>query len=151
MESKPLDLDVTKLPTAKSEGLDSIISDYLCFSTYKFKKNLKLLNDVLATTELSDKYFLWGGLLLGWAREGRILPWDTDADFFYSSKDRDKFLISVDCLIQAGFKLKERFINNEGRITEYVFFKDDIKFEFFEFDKQEDTLRYWLYAPYLAL
>ncbi len=118
---------------------------------YKFKKNLKLLNDVLATTELSDKYFLWGGLLLGWAREGRILPWDTDADFFYSSKDRDKFLISIDCLIQAGFKLKERFINNEGRITEYVFFKDDIKFEFFEFDKQEDTLHYWLYAPDLAL
>ncbi|OAD22849.1 LicD-like protein [Candidatus Thiomargarita nelsonii] len=116
---------------------------------YRFRQNLRLLNDVLATTELSGNYWLWGGVLLGWAREGRILPWDTDADFFYFSEDRNKFMGAIESLIQAGFKLEWRFVNNEGKITEYVFVKDHRKFEFFEVNKQEDTLHYFLYAPHI--
>ena len=35
MESKALALDIAELKGAKAEALDSIISDNLCFSTYR--------------------------------------------------------------------------------------------------------------------
>ncbi len=46
-----------------------------------FVADLQLLNDTLAAHGLAQSYWLWGGVLLGWAREGAPLAHDRDADF----------------------------------------------------------------------
>src|SRR5689334_2771579 len=52
--------------------------------TRNFEDDLRLLNDVLAATEFGPRYWVWGGMLLGWAREGRLIAHDIgDADFAY--------------------------------------------------------------------
>ena len=38
--------------------------------------DLQRLNDVLATTPIANRYWLFGGLLLGYAREGSVLGHD---------------------------------------------------------------------------
>ena len=49
---------------------------------YLFEKNLVLLNDVLQSTPLAGRLWVLGGVLIGWAREGRVLAHDShDADF----------------------------------------------------------------------
>jgi phosphorylcholine metabolism protein LicD len=106
-----------------------------------------VLNDALAQTALSSRYWVWGGMLLGWAREGRILAHDADADFAFFREDLDSFRSAIPSLAQAGFELNHAFVNNDGRMTEYVFYKDHLKFEFFETDRQGDHCRYWSFYP----
>ena len=112
----------------------------------EFRENLQLLHDVLATTSMASRYWVWCGLLLGWAREGKILAHDVDdADFAYLQKDRDHFLNAIPVLKAAGFDLTFRWINNAGVVTEYVFHKDSSDFEFFELMQDKDEFCYWLY------
>ncbi len=114
-----------------------------------FRENLLLLHDVLAKTAFSNKYWVTFGLLIGWARERRVLSWDyKDADFAYLTEDRDLFPEVIDALTGAGFKLGVKFINNAKLITEYRFFKDDAHFEFFEMYPQNDMLHYFTYGFY---
>ncbi len=114
----------------------------------KFEENLALLNKVLAKTTLADRYWIWGGVLLGWAREGRILPHDyLDADLAYFREDRNKFLGAIDALIEAGFQPHCQWVNDNGCVTEHVFIKDGASFDFFELYKEGDHATYWLYAP----
>lgn len=113
---------------------------------YIFRKNLILLNDILSRVGFEGKYWVWGGLLLGWAREGKLLHFDNDADFGFFSEDRNSFIKVMDKLIEAGFKFEKSFINKRGVTTEYVFCKNYRRFEFFEFDKKVDGVYYWLYS-----
>jgi hypothetical protein len=112
-----------------------------------FEENLVLLHDTLEASPLAGLYWVWGGVLLGWAREGRILKHDRDADFAVSRRHLDAFRSSIECLNQRGFTLSRAFVNNDQRITEYVFVRDYIKFEFFIVDDDEDAIRYWTYYP----
>jgi hypothetical protein len=113
----------------------------------RFTSNLGLLHDTLEGTDFSWRYWIWGGLLLGWAREKRILPHDhPDADFAYFHEDREHFLAVVERIIQAGFIPLFKFKNNDGLVTQHSFAKDGVKFEFFEMYRQENGIRYWLYS-----
>jgi hypothetical protein len=95
-----------------------------------FPRDLRRLNDVLADTPLAGRYWVWGGVLLGWARDGRLLD-DADADFAIRSEDSDAFDAAVPALERAGFKRIFRFRNNAGEITEYSFLRHGAKFDFF--------------------
>src|SRR5713226_9809326 len=95
-------------------------------------RDLQRLNDVLATSELAGRYWVFGGLLLGWAREGSILRHDTrDADFAIRCEDLRSLYASVPALNRAGFRCLFRFSNNADEVTELTFMRRGAKFEFF--------------------
>ncbi|HZY44196.1 MAG TPA: LicD family protein [Anaerolineae bacterium] len=113
----------------------------------RFKRNLVRLHDALAQTDFAHKYWVIDGLLLGWARTGQIIPWDTDdADFAYLGEDRSAFAQARAKLSEAGFSLSSDWRNNAGEITATVFTRDGIRFDFFEMQPQGNQLLYTLYG-----
>jgi hypothetical protein len=112
-----------------------------------FKRDLRLLNKVLVSTPLHRHYWVWAGVLLGWAREGGPLKHDCDADLAYLVDDRERFVAAVPALVDAGFQPRYRFRNNSGFTTEFCFARHGVKFEFFEFRPVGQMFRYFMYAP----
>lgn len=104
------------------------------------------MRDVLESGPLAGRWWVWGGLLLGWTREGDILSHDyNDADFAFDAADRDRFLAAAADLIRAGFAPLFEYRNNAGDVTENCFFRRGAKFEFFAMVRDEDRLHYWEY------
>lgn len=113
----------------------------------QYTANLRDLNDAIAPTELQGHYWVWGGLLLGWAREGAILPHDCfDADFGVLDADFDRLVAAVPAILAAGFKCDRRFINSSGMVTELTFTRRGSRFEFFRMFPEAGRLRYFLYS-----
>ena len=111
-----------------------------------FIRDLRRLNDVLATTALANRYFVCGGLLLGWARNGKILLEDADdADFAYLAEDAGAFESAARVLARAGYEPVARFVNNDGQPTEHVFRRHGARFEFFALWHREGLVRYFMY------
>jgi hypothetical protein len=112
--------------------------------TRRFSENLRLLNDTLADTLLANRYWVWGGLLIGWAREGAPLAHDSrDADFCIRTEDVPHLHSAVPALADAGFAPALRFLTNDGRPVEYSFVRDGAKFEFFVLEPVDGRLRYY--------
>jgi hypothetical protein len=115
------------------------------------EQNLRLLHDVLGESPLADLYWVSGGLLLGWARDGRMLSHEPqDGDFGYSREDRDKLLASLPRLIDAGFKPDRCVTNNQGSPVAYILEKDWASFEFFETERLGNAVRYWNFGTRLS-
>jgi hypothetical protein len=67
--------------------------------------NLRLLNDTLASTAMAGRYWMFAGLVLGWAREGKLLSHDCkDADFAYLGDDEELLQSAFPILAEAGFQ-----------------------------------------------
>jgi hypothetical protein len=112
-----------------------------------FARDLRRFHDVLATTDLAGRYWVWGGLLLGWAREGNLLRADTrDADFAIRSEDLARLDAAVSALTRAGFRRLFRFTNNAGQLTEVTFLRHGSQFEFFLLFPENGMLRYFMYG-----
>jgi hypothetical protein len=108
---------------------------------------LRRLNDTLAQTPLAKRYWVRGGMLLGWAREGRILANDTaDADFGFFSDDIGIMISAVPALEGAGFRLYAALRNNHGRLTAFVFHRSGIQFDFLAIERIDG--KFCLYAYY---
>lgn len=145
----PLRFSANRLPAPRPNGFWASLRQRVRMrqALQRFKRNLQLLHEVLATTDLSERYFVWGDLLLGWARDGQILPHNCHAaDFGYFRADRQLWLQAIPSLVQAGFQPDSRWTNSAGTITEYVFTKDGTRFAFRELHQEGDTARYWVYA-----
>lgn len=114
----------------------------------RFEEDLRLLNDVLAGTAFGDRYWVWGGMLLGWARERRLLPHDIgDADFCYDAADEDLLDRAEPALLAAGFRRWYSFRGNDGQRTERIFIRHGALFEFFRLHATEQDMReYHLYG-----
>ena len=113
---------------------------------HQFVADLRRLHDGLAGTELAGRYWVWAGILLGWAREGHLLAHDRDADFALLDEDVPRLLSAVPALGRAGFEPFLRFRNNEGRVTGYTFSRHRTKFEFIVFEPVDGMLRYYSYG-----
>ncbi len=112
----------------------------------RFVTDLQRLNDVLAETELAGRYWVWAGLLLGWARDGAPLAHDRDADFGVFEHDVPLLLEATASLRNAGFLPILRFINNDGQPTEFTYRCHGAKFEFFVFFPEAGGRRYYAYG-----
>lgn len=116
---------------------------------WAFTRNLRLLHDVLEGSPIHGHYWIRAGLLLGWAREGRILRHDVhDADFGFLARDRERLLASVGALVAAGFEPWRAYRNNAGRVTEISLKKDGAQFDFIETSARGQVFEYFLYVPH---
>jgi|GEM_PF-1062951 len=110
-----------------------------------FADDLRALHDALASTPFATRYWVWGGMLLGWAREGALLESDLyDVDFCFLAGD-PAFPAAVEALFAAGFAPHKRYRENGGRTTEWVFERNGAKFEFFAVVDEGDELSYYSY------
>jgi hypothetical protein len=117
-----------------------------------FARRLRRLHDVLAPTTFAHRYWVWSGLLLGWAREGRPLDHDLwDVDFAFLAEDLDHFLAAEPALAAGGFTPRARFCADDGTPWEYRLQRGPTQFEFWvmEPDPARVTMRYrsFVYAP----
>lgn len=111
----------------------------------RLDRNLRRLHDVLEAGPLAGRWWVWSGLLLGWARESRPLDHDLDdVDFAYLDEDHDRFLAAVPDLGAAGFAPRRRYDDLDGRPIEHVFARDRIRFEFFRFTPEGAEWTYYL-------
>jgi hypothetical protein len=106
---------------------------------------LRLFHDLVSQTPFAEKYWVCGGMLLGYARERKLLTSDNDFDFHYWSKDIDLFHEAINILEKVGFKKYLRWTNNEGHATEYVLIYKEIKFEFFEARRVPEGIHWYCY------
>jgi hypothetical protein len=110
-------------------------------------RDLRRLHDVLAATAFDGRYAVCGGMLLGWAREGRLLLDDAgDADFVFDAVDAPAFAAVVPMLARAGFAPTTRFCNNNGDPAEYRFERHGARFDFFAAWNVGARTRYYMYA-----
>jgi hypothetical protein len=108
---------------------------------------LQRLADALRGTPLEGRYWVVGGLLLGWAREGRPLASDLeDADFAYLDEDHDRFLASVPAIVAAGLRPLHRFSSADGRYVAHRFLRKGVRFEFFRITPSGDRWRYSMFV-----
>lgn len=112
----------------------------------RFIPALQLLHDVLEGTELAGQYWVWAGMLLGWAREGGLLAHDRDADLALLPEDLPKLLRAMPALQRAGFHPLRMFRNNEGKVTELTLCRHTAQFEFFVMEPVDGMLRYYVYG-----
>ena len=109
--------------------------------------NLRLLNDTLASTAMAGRYWMFAGLVLGWAREGRLLSHDCkDADFAYLGDDEELLQSAFPILAEAGFQPMFRFPSVDGPATEYCLEREGLRFDFFRLELDGDRLRYFNYG-----
>ncbi len=116
------------------------------YFTRHFIPDLRQLHDTLGDTGFSERYWIWAGMLLGWAREGSLLAHDRDADFALLPVDLPGLMRAVPALRQAGFKPLHQFRNNKGQVTELTFRRHSARFEFFVFEPVDGMLRYNVYG-----
>lgn len=115
--------------------------------TELFASDLRDLHDALESTELRGHYWVWGGLLLGWARDGAILAHDSlDADFAVADDDFQRLINAVPAIVEAGFKCDRYFANNDGYVTEITVMRRGARFEFFRMFPEAGRLRYFMYG-----
>ncbi|WP_226366697.1 hypothetical protein [Pseudonocardia sp. ICBG162] len=112
-----------------------------------FREDLLLLNDVLAGTRFGAHYWVWGGMLLGWAREGGLLAHDVgDADFCYDASADAEFAAAVPALRAAGFRPWFSYRDSDGELRERVFVRRGSKFEFFRLTTTGEEQEYRMFG-----
>lgn len=112
-----------------------------------FRTGLQRMADVLQGTPIDGRYWVVGGLLLGWARQGRPLDADLDdVDFAYLDEDHDRFLASIPSLVGAGFQPRHRFSSADGRYVEHRFRRRNVQFDFFRLQTVGERWRYSLFV-----
>jgi hypothetical protein len=109
-------------------------------------RGLQRLNQVLAEAPIEGRYWVWAGLLLGWAREGAVLRHDCrDADFACLDEDWPRLVASVPALVEHGFQPVMHFRNNAGITTQLVFRRQGVDYDFFRFWADGDRFTYFEY------
>lgn len=117
------------------------------FYAWRFARDLRRLHDVLAGTDLAGHYWVWCGLLLGWAREGRPLRHDLhDADFCVLAEALPLLEAAVPALRRAGFLPLGRARATDGSVASLSFARHrwrSTRIDFSVIAVVDDQLRYF--------
>ena len=106
-------------------------------------RDLQLLHDTLAATPFARRYWVWAGLLLGWAREGQILAHDLkDVDFAYLAEDGPILESAIPALTAVGFRPVEDHRSPGGELTFQRLRKGITMYEFQAMQPVDGSLRY---------
>lgn len=98
-------------------------------------EDLHLLNDVLARSALAGRWWIFGGMLLGWARDGDLIPGDLDDfDFAFAEDDVDRFRSALLDLVKAGFVPRYRYPSVLEPLTALTVVRHGTKFEFYKME-----------------
>lgn len=90
--------------------------------------------------------WLFGGLLLGLARSGDVIPWDRDVDVSILRARSQAFVSTgIRDLVSAGFAFSGAWINNDGQLTELTFRRRGFKFDVFLVDELEGRFQWHYY------
>jgi len=100
----------------------------------------------LEQTPMKGSYWLCGGILLGYAREGRLLRHDTDIDFHYWKEDEEKMRETWEMLPRFGFKQVKIIRSNNNHPSQYVFKFGKVKVEFFLAWREEGKVNWYCYT-----
>jgi hypothetical protein len=111
------------------------------------ERDLRRLHDVLEASPMAGRTWLWGGVLLGWAREGHVLAHDQkDVDVAYPAADAERMRDTVPLLEAAGFRRWFTYRNNDGQVTERTFLRHGAKFELWQMEDAGDQWQYHVYG-----
>ena len=69
----------------------------------QFKKALYTMDSILKKAKID--YCIYGGVLLGWIREGKPIPWDDDIDISIKDHDAQKLELVVEEMANLGFDI----------------------------------------------
>ncbi|MCL2021729.1 MAG: hypothetical protein FWG81_06485 [Betaproteobacteria bacterium] len=100
----------------------------------------------LEQTPMKGSYWICGGVLLGYARGGCLLKYDTDIDFHYWKEDKDKMEETWEILPKFGFKQSKISRNNNGEPTQYIFKNGRVKIEFFLAWREAEKISWYCYT-----
>lgn len=100
----------------------------------------------LKDTPMKDKFWLCGGALLGYAREGALLKHDNDIDFHYWSSDALLIEDTLKSLKIYGFKYCYNLKNSSGNITQHTIKYKNVKIDFFEAIKKDTNIQWTCYT-----
>ena len=107
-----------------------------------FKKTLGFFNH----TPMQQRFWICGGVLLGYAREGAIIRGDTDIDFHYWVEDEALLLEVFEALPEREFQYIGRHVNNDGIVTQHILKVLGVKVEFFAAWRKEGCIEWNCYT-----
>jgi hypothetical protein len=81
----------------------------------EYKRALKVVVESLE--EANMPYMVYAGVLLGWQRQGEMIPWDNDIDLAVRSTDTDKFEDAVENMRRKGFQINPYFGGQDKIVT----------------------------------
>ena len=109
------------------------------------KRGIEFVLDVDRILEHTNAcYFVDGGTLLGFVREGKIIQWDLDIDFGiyisaeYSWKDLEFSLNSIGFILDHQFRYR-------NEITEQTYRKGAVSIDFFNHFNDESSTYFYAY------
>lgn len=113
----------------------------------RYQRILKELHATLATTPLAGHFTLSGGLLLGYRRENRALPWDCwDIDFEVSAQDLPLLAATLPLLEKAGWRHRVTWSSNTGEIAEVRYSHKLVGLDFFITHPRDADDASWVFA-----
>ncbi len=112
----------------------------------RLQEGMEILHQALASTPIAQKYWVNGGLLLGYVREGGPMPHDPDVDFSIWEKDCPALLEGIEKLLKAGFRKRYRWVNNSSEVTEWSLSYRGVGFEFFVMRPVDDKMQWYCYG-----
>jgi phosphorylcholine metabolism protein LicD len=107
-----------------------MIKYHILGDLYMYKENpdawdnsLRLTADILDLCDV--EYKIYGGVLLGWMRNGAIIPHDNDIDFAIISSEANKLECVVKEMAKRGFELNPY---SKGNHTKIMSFGDELPY-----------------------
>jgi hypothetical protein len=95
---------------------------------------LTTVHQTLDTDDLEGRWHLYGGALLGWARQGRMLDHDlNDVDIAIDEAALPELVRAIDHLCLQGFNVERVYVSNDGTVREIAVARDDVRVDLFVF------------------
>lgn len=104
---------------------------YRSYARHRRDEDLRLFHDVLSSGPLAGKWRVFGGVVLGLERSGRLIDWDRDIDVVVLRDDLPALFQAVADLGESGFRFVENFLGNDRALIGIHLRRRGFQFDFF--------------------